>query len=93
MEQPTEPRHPAEDFVELAEATLQPVVGVAELAAFLGVKPGTVRNALSLGHDLPPAVRIGRRVLFSRIKIIEWLRTSSRVTARGAVQETEEAAA
>ena len=45
-----------------------------ELADALRMKPGTLRNKLSRGEDLPPSIRVGRRRLFPKAQFEAWLR-------------------
>ena len=43
---------------------MRPLYTIQELAHTLRLQPGTVRNKLSRGEDLPRSVRVGRRRLF-----------------------------
>jgi excisionase family DNA binding protein len=46
---------------------------IQELAQTLRLQPGTVRNKLSRGEDLPRSVRVGRRRLFPEDAVEAWL--------------------
>lgn len=46
---------------------------IQELANTLRLQPGTVRNKLSRGEDLPRSVRVGRRRLFPEDAVEAWL--------------------
>jgi excisionase family DNA binding protein len=46
---------------------------VEELSRRLRIKEGTCRNRLSRGDDMPPAVRVGRRVLFPEDAFDRWM--------------------
>ena len=50
------------------------LVTIDELAHALRLTPGTVRNKLARGADLPPSIRVGRRRLFSQEQIDAWLK-------------------
>lgn len=46
---------------------------VEEISARLRIKEGTCRNRLSRGDDMPPSVRVGRRVLFPEDAFDNWM--------------------
>ena len=46
---------------------------VQELAHALRLQPGTVRNKLSRGEDMPRSVLVGRRRLFPEDAVEAWL--------------------
>jgi excisionase family DNA binding protein len=50
------------------------LVTINELAHALRLTPGTIRNKLARGADLPPSIRLGRRRLFSQEQIDAWLK-------------------
>jgi excisionase family DNA binding protein len=52
---------------------MRPLYTVQELANTLRLQPGTVRNKLSRGEDLPRSVRVGRRRLFPEDAVEAWL--------------------
>ena len=52
---------------------MRPLYTVQELADTLRLQPGTVRNKLSRGEDLPRSVRVGRRRLFPEDAVEAWL--------------------
>ena len=54
---------------------MRPLYTVQELAQALRLQPGTVRNKLSRGEDLPRSVRVGRRRLFPEDAVEAWLQT------------------
>ena len=54
-----------------AEMSAAEVISVAELAELLGVAPNTVYEAASRGEI--PHRRLGRRLIFSRVAVLEWL--------------------
>ncbi len=52
---------------------MRPLYTIEELAHTLRLQPGTVRNKLSRGEDLPRSVRVGRRRLFPEDGVEAWL--------------------
>jgi excisionase family DNA binding protein len=52
---------------------MRPLYTIQELANALRLQPGTVRNKLSRGEDLPRSVRVGRRRLFPEDAVEAWL--------------------
>ena len=52
---------------------MRPLYTIQELANTLRLQPGTVRNKLSRGEDLPRSVRVGRRRLFPEDEVEAWL--------------------
>src|SRR5215831_9797286 len=52
---------------------MRPLYTIEELADTLRLQPGTVRNKLSRGEDLPRSVRVGRRRLFPEDAVEAWL--------------------
>jgi excisionase family DNA binding protein len=52
---------------------MRPLYTVQELANTLRLQPGTVRNKLSRGDDLPRSVLVGRRRLFPEDAVEDWL--------------------
>ena len=52
---------------------MRPLYTIQELAQTLRLQPGTVRNKLSRGEDLPRSVRVGRRRLFPEDAVEAWL--------------------
>jgi excisionase family DNA binding protein len=52
---------------------MRPLYTIQELANTLRLQPGTVRNKLSRGEDLPRSVRVGRRRLFPEEAVEAWL--------------------
>jgi excisionase family DNA binding protein len=52
---------------------MRPLYTIQELANALRLQPGTVRNKLSRGEDLPRSVRVGRRRLFPEDAVQAWL--------------------
>src|SRR5262245_38774092 len=52
---------------------MRPLYTVQELANTLRLQPGTVRNKLSRGEDLPRSVRVGRRRLFPEDAVEAWM--------------------
>ena len=52
---------------------MRPLYTIQELASALRLQPGTVRNKLSRGEDLPRSVRVGRRRLFPEEAVEAWL--------------------
>lgn len=46
---------------------------VQELADALRLRPGTIRNRLSRGEDLPRSILVGRRRLFPQDGVESWL--------------------
>lgn len=47
---------------------------VTELADFLHMDVGTIRNRLSRGDPMPPSCSVGRRRLFPRGELDAWLK-------------------
>jgi excisionase family DNA binding protein len=52
---------------------MKPLYTIEELAQTLRLQPGTVRNKLSRGDDLPRSVLVGRRRLFPEHAVDAWL--------------------
>jgi excisionase family DNA binding protein len=52
---------------------MRPLYTIQELAHALRLQPGTVRNKLSRGEDMPRSVLIGRRRLFPEDAVEAWL--------------------
>ena len=52
---------------------MRPLYTIQELANTLRLQPGTVRNKLSRGEDLPRSIRVGRRRLFPEDAVEAWL--------------------
>lgn len=50
------------------------LITINELALALRLSPGTIRNKLACGSDLPPSIRVGRRRLFAQEQIDAWLK-------------------
>ena len=44
-----------------------------DVCALIHIKVTTGRNRLSLGSDMPPSFRIGRRRLFDEAVVQQWL--------------------
>ena len=53
---------------------MRPLYTIQELAHTLRLQPGTVRNKLSRGEDMPRSVLVGRRRLFPEDAVEAWLR-------------------
>src|SRR5579863_9103363 len=69
---------------------MRPLYTIQELANTLRLQPGTVRNKLSRGEDLPRSVLVGRRRLFPEDAVEAWLQAqeagqipTAEVPARG----------
>lgn len=62
---------------------MRPLYTIQELAHALRLQPGTVRNKLSRGEDLPRSVVVGRRRLFPEDAVETWLQAQE---ARQAVR-------
>lgn len=52
---------------------MRPLYTIQELAHALRLRPGTVRNKLSRGEDMPRSVLVGRRRLFPEDAVEAWL--------------------
>ena len=52
---------------------MRPLYTIQELAQTLRLQPGTLRNKLSRGDDLPRSVVIGRRRLFPEDGVEAWV--------------------
>jgi excisionase family DNA binding protein len=52
---------------------MRPLYTIQELAHALRLQPGTVRNKLSRGEDMPGSVLVGRRRLFPEDAVDAWL--------------------
>jgi len=52
---------------------MRPLYTIQELANTLRLQPGTVRNKLSRGEDMPRSVLVGRRRLFPEDAVEAWL--------------------
>jgi excisionase family DNA binding protein len=65
---------------------MKPLYTVHELADTLRLQPGTIRNKLSRGEDLPRSILVGRRRLFPEDEVETWLRAQeARQTGRSPV--------
>jgi excisionase family DNA binding protein len=69
---------------------MRPLYTIQELAHTLRLQPGTVRNKLSRGEDLPRSVVVGRRRLFPEDAVEAWLQAQG---ARQALPSGNQAAA
>jgi excisionase family DNA binding protein len=65
---------------------MRPLYTIQELAHALRLQPGTVRNKLSRGEDMPRSVLVGRRRLFLEDAVEAWLQG---VEARQTVPSSE----
>jgi excisionase family DNA binding protein len=61
---------------------VRPLYTIPELAQALRLQPGTIRNKLSRGEDMPRSIQVGRRRLFPENEVETWLRSHA---ARSAV--------
>ena len=52
---------------------MKPMYTVRELANALRLQPGTIRNKLSRGEDMPRSILLGRRRLFPEGEVQAWL--------------------
>jgi hypothetical protein len=44
-----------------------------EISNELHISPGTARNRLAMGKDMPPSIRVGRRRLFPISEFEKWV--------------------
>ena len=44
-----------------------------DIANELHIRPGTARNRLALGQDMPPLIKVGRRRLFAVSEFEKWV--------------------
>jgi len=65
---------------------------IEELANALRLQPGTVRNKLSRGEDLPRSVRVGRRRLFPEDAVEAWLQAQEAPVEAAPAPEDQAAA-
>jgi len=70
-----------EVLVPLQRSVMRPLYTIQELAQTLRLQPGTVRNKLSRGEDLPRSVRVGRRRLFPEDAVEAWLQAQEALQA------------
>lgn len=56
---------------------------VQELADAIRLRPGTIRNRLSRGEDLPRSILVGRRRLFPQDGVESWLQAHDPQSAFG----------
>jgi excisionase family DNA binding protein len=72
---------------------MRPLYTIQELAHALRLQPGTVRNKLSRGEDMPRSVLVGRRRLFPEDAVEAWLQAQEarRTTPTAEVQATVDA--
>lgn len=56
---------------------------VQELADAIRLRPGTIRNRLSRGEDLPRSILVGRRRLFPQDGVESWLQAHDPQSALG----------
>jgi excisionase family DNA binding protein len=69
---------------------MRPLYTIQELAHALRLQPGTVRNKLSRGEDMPRSVLVGRRRLFPEDAVEAWLQAQEarQTIPTGEVQAT-----
>ena len=60
---------------------------VQELADAIRLRPGTIRNRLSRGEDLPRSILVGRRRLFPQDGVESWLQAHDPQSALGLTGE------
>ena len=60
---------------------------VQELADAIRLRPGTIRNRLSRGEDLPRSILVGRRRLFPQDGVENWLQAHDPQSALGEAGE------
>jgi excisionase family DNA binding protein len=63
-------------------ALLDDFYSVEELAGQLGIHQRTLRKFAERGEG-PPETRIGRKILYSRTSVIEWLASREQRKGRG----------
>ena len=71
---------------------MRPLYTIQELANTLRLQPGTVRNKLSRGEDLPRSVRVGRRRLFPEDAVEVWLQAQEARQEAGPAPDNQAAA-
>jgi len=49
------------------------LLSTEDIAKYLHISVGTVKNRLSKGDPMPPSIKIGRRQLFPSKEFHEWL--------------------
>lgn len=66
-------------------------LSVAELAAIIGKSPGTLKNDIRRGADLPPYYKITpKRFRFRRTDVDTWLLKFRRVSATAQLQQLQQ---
>lgn len=63
----------SEVLVPRSRPPVKPMYTVRELANALRLQPGTIRNKLSRGEDMPRSILLGRRRLFPEGEVEAWL--------------------
>ena len=51
------------------------VIKIEELAEILGITPKTIINRRSANDDMPPARKYGKKLIWLRNDVEEWLRS------------------
>ncbi len=62
---------------------MREVLSVDEVAQILNTTPASLRQLMSAGRDVPPSFRIGRRRVFLRRVVYDWLARKSGLCGRG----------
>jgi Helix-turn-helix domain len=63
------------------------VIGLDDLHKWIPVPRRTITNGIRDGRDLPPHFRVGRKILFRKSLLLEWIEAQERKAqeARNAV--------
>ena len=54
------------------------LLSVAQLATYLGLAEQTIYNRHYQGKDLPPAIKLGNRLLFDPADVSEWIQNKKK---------------
>ena len=66
---------------------IRKTITVSELAEILGLSDHEIRSNLWRGADMPPRIKVGRRVLFPVEELDAWLSRKKEKTTGGALRK------
>jgi predicted DNA-binding transcriptional regulator AlpA len=59
------------------------IMSMKEVAAMLGLKPGSLSDRIQRGEDHPPFFKFGQRYLFRRSELTRWIKNQEITAKRG----------
>lgn len=78
-------------FIENKEGSMdlknRKTVTISELAEILGLSDHAIRSNLWRGSDMPPRIKVGRRVLFPVEELDAWLSRKKERMATGVIRK------